>query len=250
MQLLRPLLLDIIPTVQQTAALALGRLANYSDDMAEAVVKSDILPQLIYSLGEWLFLWSQSNVKFSRAKSFLQEGRRFCSPGCCKALAGVGPVCGWLWLPRRTGHLPRGVRPRCQGGRRLGTRLHCTTQWWSRSGCCWRWSRPNFGSLNSGRQPKSKKSCQHEITFRNQSYRWNALPHRLFLTFASTPPSSPRPLSTLAPSLTWPRWSSIQTHSWRRRCFHALNKFQSTGQSKIVLTIFLLLYRIQNWESF
>ena len=31
MQLLRPLLLDIIPTVQQTAALALGRLANYSD---------------------------------------------------------------------------------------------------------------------------------------------------------------------------------------------------------------------------
>ena len=52
MQLLRPLLLDIIPTVQQTAALALGRLANYSDDMAEAVVKSDILPQLIYSLGK------------------------------------------------------------------------------------------------------------------------------------------------------------------------------------------------------
>ena len=31
MQLLRPLLLDIVPTVQQTAALALGRLANYSD---------------------------------------------------------------------------------------------------------------------------------------------------------------------------------------------------------------------------
>ena len=52
MQLLRPLLLDIVPTVQQTAALALGRLANHSDDMAEAVVKSDILPQLIYSLGK------------------------------------------------------------------------------------------------------------------------------------------------------------------------------------------------------
>ncbi len=52
MQLLRPLLLDIVPTVQQTAALALGRLANYNDDLAEAVVKGDILPQLVYSLAE------------------------------------------------------------------------------------------------------------------------------------------------------------------------------------------------------
>lgn len=52
MQLLRPLLLDIVPTIQQTAALALGRLANYNDDLAEAVVKGDILPQLVYSLAE------------------------------------------------------------------------------------------------------------------------------------------------------------------------------------------------------
>uniref|UniRef100_H2YJP6 Sperm-associated antigen 6 n=1 Tax=Ciona savignyi TaxID=51511 RepID=H2YJP6_CIOSA len=36
MSLLRPLLLDVVPTVQQTAALALGRLANYNDDLAEA----------------------------------------------------------------------------------------------------------------------------------------------------------------------------------------------------------------------
>jgi len=52
MALLRPLLLDVVPTVQQTAALALGRLANYNDDLAEAVVKGDILPQLVYSLAE------------------------------------------------------------------------------------------------------------------------------------------------------------------------------------------------------
>lgn len=38
MQLLRPLLLDNVPSIQQTAALALGRLANYSEDLAEAVV--------------------------------------------------------------------------------------------------------------------------------------------------------------------------------------------------------------------
>ncbi|KAB0381695.1 hypothetical protein FD755_003612 [Muntiacus reevesi] len=52
MALLRPLLLDVVPTIQQTAALALGRLANFNDDLAEAVVKGDILPQLVYSLAE------------------------------------------------------------------------------------------------------------------------------------------------------------------------------------------------------
>lgn len=38
MSLLRPLLLDNVPSIQQSAALALGRLANYSDELAEAVV--------------------------------------------------------------------------------------------------------------------------------------------------------------------------------------------------------------------
>ena len=52
MVLLRPLLLDVVPNIQQTAALALGRLANYNEDLAEAVVKGDILPQLVYSLAE------------------------------------------------------------------------------------------------------------------------------------------------------------------------------------------------------
>lgn len=52
MSLLRPLLLDTVPTIQQTAALALGRLANHKQDLAEAVVKEDILPQLVFSLAE------------------------------------------------------------------------------------------------------------------------------------------------------------------------------------------------------
>lgn len=52
MSLLRPLLLDVVPTIQQTAALALGRLANYNDDLAEAVVKENVLPQLVCSLSE------------------------------------------------------------------------------------------------------------------------------------------------------------------------------------------------------
>jgi hypothetical protein len=52
MQLLRPLLLDNVPSIQQTAALALGRLANYSEDLAEGIVGNEILPQLVYSLSD------------------------------------------------------------------------------------------------------------------------------------------------------------------------------------------------------
>ncbi len=57
LSLLRPLLLDTIPAIQQAAALALGRLANYNEELAEAVVDSDILPQLVFSL-------SEQNVRF------------------------------------------------------------------------------------------------------------------------------------------------------------------------------------------
>ena len=44
MSLLRPLLLDNVQSIQQSAALALGRLASYSEDLAEAVVSNEILP--------------------------------------------------------------------------------------------------------------------------------------------------------------------------------------------------------------
>ena len=49
MRQLRPLLNDETPSVQQTAALALGRLANYSVELAEEVVSTDILPALVQS---------------------------------------------------------------------------------------------------------------------------------------------------------------------------------------------------------
>ena len=52
MTLLSPLLQDNVPAIQQAAALALGRLANYHEELAESVVDSDILPQLVYSLAE------------------------------------------------------------------------------------------------------------------------------------------------------------------------------------------------------
>lgn len=50
MPLLRPLLLDSVQVIQQTAALAIGRLANYSEEIAESVIQNDIITQLIYSL--------------------------------------------------------------------------------------------------------------------------------------------------------------------------------------------------------
>ncbi len=52
MALLRPLLIDTVPAIQQAAATALGRLANHSDELAAAVVTGDILPQLVYSLAD------------------------------------------------------------------------------------------------------------------------------------------------------------------------------------------------------
>ncbi len=62
--LLRPLLLDNIPAIQQAAALAIGRLANHSEEMAEAIVDSDILPHLICSLKNQNVNIDNSNISF------------------------------------------------------------------------------------------------------------------------------------------------------------------------------------------
>lgn len=66
MQLLRPLLLDNVPSIQHSAAIALGRLAGYNDELAEAVVSGDILPQLVYSL-------SEQNRFYKRAAAFVLD---------------------------------------------------------------------------------------------------------------------------------------------------------------------------------
>jgi len=52
MPLLRPLLLDKVPSIQHSTALALGRLANTSKEIAEEIISANIIPQLIDSLGE------------------------------------------------------------------------------------------------------------------------------------------------------------------------------------------------------
>ena len=67
MSLLRPLLLDNVPSISQSAALALGRLANMNEELAESVVNNEILPQLVMSLNEqnvcFLFYISDSTKK-------------------------------------------------------------------------------------------------------------------------------------------------------------------------------------------
>nr|CEL64798.1 TPA: armadillo/beta-catenin-like repeat protein,putative [Neospora caninum Liverpool] len=64
MSLLRPLLLDNVPSIQQTAALALGRLASHSEELAEAVVSQEILPQLAHSV-------AQQNRFYKRSAAFV-----------------------------------------------------------------------------------------------------------------------------------------------------------------------------------
>ena len=55
---LRALLIDPTVSIQNSAALALGRIANHSEKLAEAVVENQVLPQLVASL-------AQQNVKLS-----------------------------------------------------------------------------------------------------------------------------------------------------------------------------------------
>jgi hypothetical protein len=66
MSLLRPLLLDNVPSISQSAALALGRLANMNEELAESVVNNEILPQLVMSLNE-------QNVTFNSFRDSIRK---------------------------------------------------------------------------------------------------------------------------------------------------------------------------------
>ena len=64
MGLLRPLLMDGVSSIQQSAALALARLASYSAEIAEAIVSNQVLPQLIDSL-------SRQNRFYKKAATYV-----------------------------------------------------------------------------------------------------------------------------------------------------------------------------------
>lgn len=48
--LLRPLLLDAVPSIQHITAFALGKLANHDSRLAHAVVRRDTLSQLLKNI--------------------------------------------------------------------------------------------------------------------------------------------------------------------------------------------------------
>uniref|UniRef100_A0A672GN12 Sperm-associated antigen 6 n=1 Tax=Salarias fasciatus TaxID=181472 RepID=A0A672GN12_SALFA len=79
MSMLRPLMLDVVPSIQQTAALALGRLADHSDDLAEGVVREDILPQLVQSL-------ASKNRFYKKAAAFVLRAVAKHSPELAQAV--------------------------------------------------------------------------------------------------------------------------------------------------------------------
>lgn len=85
MALLRPLLLDNVTSIQQAAALALGRLANYSDELAESVVTHEILPQLVYSL-------AQQNKFYKKAAAFVLRAVAKHSPNLAMAVVESGAL--------------------------------------------------------------------------------------------------------------------------------------------------------------
>eukprot|EP00891_Asterochloris_glomerata_P008122 jgi/Astpho2/8122/fgenesh1_pm.00120_%23_20_t len=85
LKLLRPLLLDNVPSIQQSAAMALGHLANYSDDLAEAVVQAEILPQLVYSLAE-------QNRFYKKAAAYCLRAVAKHSPALAQAVVDCGSL--------------------------------------------------------------------------------------------------------------------------------------------------------------
>jgi len=85
MALLRPLLLDTVPSIQQSAALALGRLANFNEALAEAVVMNEVLPQLVYSLAE-------QNRFYKKTAAFVLKSVAKHSPELAQAVVEAGAL--------------------------------------------------------------------------------------------------------------------------------------------------------------
>ncbi|XP_076234935.1 sperm-associated antigen 6 [Calliopsis andreniformis] len=50
LDLLRPLLTDLVPSIQHMAAIAIGKIANNDHRLAQAIIRKDILPQLLKNI--------------------------------------------------------------------------------------------------------------------------------------------------------------------------------------------------------
>jgi len=83
--LCRSLLMDNIPSIQHSAATALGRIANFSEEMAELVVANDVLPQLVFSLAE-------QNRHYQKAAAFVLRSVARHSPSLAQAVVDAGSL--------------------------------------------------------------------------------------------------------------------------------------------------------------
>lgn len=52
LDLLCPLLTDLVPSIQHMAAVALGKIANNNQKLAQTIVRMDILPQLLKNIAK------------------------------------------------------------------------------------------------------------------------------------------------------------------------------------------------------
>lgn len=83
--LLKPLLMDSVSSIQQSSALALGRLANYSHDLAKSVIENNIISQLISTL-------SYQNRFFKKAACFVIRAVAKHSAGLAKAIVDANAL--------------------------------------------------------------------------------------------------------------------------------------------------------------
>ncbi|MGL4948658.1 MAG: hypothetical protein ACRC42_04780, partial [Mycoplasma sp.] len=86
---LKPLLLDVVPSIQQSAALAIGRLASYSIELAQSVADNDIITQLMYSL-------PKQNRFFKKAACYVLKAVAQHSVELAQAVVNSGVLEPWV----------------------------------------------------------------------------------------------------------------------------------------------------------
>lgn len=82
------MLLDNVPSIQQSAALALGRFASHSEKMAESIVENEILPLVVHNLSEKnrFYKRAAAYVLKSIAKHSLNLARSVIDSGALESL--------------------------------------------------------------------------------------------------------------------------------------------------------------------
>ncbi|KAJ3328111.1 Sperm-associated antigen 6, partial [Gonapodya sp. JEL0774] len=84
-RLLRPLLVDQVPAVQQAAAMAVGRMAGWSEEVAREVVREGILEGVVVGLVD-------GNRFYKKASAFVLRSVAKHSPSLALAVADAGAL--------------------------------------------------------------------------------------------------------------------------------------------------------------